>query len=81
MENKDKLLILISVVGLILIICALYLTIPSFTGEKEIKLNDFTMSAQSYNSIVENFGEEQRVLVCNMDSNDCVFLWNIDNLN
>jgi len=79
MKMKDKILISIIFVGLILIVLALCITIPSFKGEKEISLGSFTISAQSYNAIQDNYGDEKIVSVCNMDEGKCVWLANMDN--
>lgn len=64
--------------GLILIASALYITIPSFTQDQQVSLGNFDMSAQSYNSITDKFGEEEKVIVCNFEKENCVVLWNID---
>jgi len=77
---KNKILISIFVVGLVLLVCTLYITLPLFTESKEVSLGDFSVSQQSYNSIMDKFGDEKVVSVCNVEKGDCVWLYNIENI-
>jgi len=77
---KNKILISIFVVGLVLLVCTLYITLPLFTESKEVSLGDFSISQQDYNSIMKTFEDEKAVNVCNLKKGECVWLYNIENI-